>query len=88
IYLLVTLQKKNRNRLQHKQQVFIGYLPAAKLDCFTPNVHSLAGYQLFHHLLFLLVDPIIAAGQNDVEMVCVNLLIHQVYPILGAYVTK
>ncbi|KAG2096656.1 hypothetical protein BD769DRAFT_1369362, partial [Suillus cothurnatus] len=44
--------------------VLIGYLSVGKLNCFMPEECSLAGYQLFHHCMGLLLHPLIAAS-ND-----------------------
>ncbi|KAG1883339.1 Zn-finger domain-containing protein [Suillus subluteus] len=75
VYLSIgNIAKEKRQQTSARATVLIGYLPAGKLDCFTSDARSLASYRLFHHC------------QNGVEMVCADSLIHQVYPILAAYV--
>ncbi|KAG2138251.1 hypothetical protein BD769DRAFT_1351320, partial [Suillus cothurnatus] len=87
VYLSIgNIAKEKQRQTSACVTVLIGYLPATKLDCFTSNACSLTRYQLFHRCVSLLLEPLIAAGKDGVDMVCADSLVRQVYPILAAYV--
>ncbi|KAG1816422.1 uncharacterized protein BJ212DRAFT_1446949 [Suillus subaureus] len=89
VYMSIgNIVKAKRHQALAHVTVLIGHLPVGKLNCFTPEEHSLAEYRLFHHCMGLLLHPLIAAGNDGVDMVCANSWIHRIYPILAAYVAN
>ena len=64
--------------------ILVGYLPVSKLETFENN--SVAGYRLFHYCMRRLVQSLVAAGQEGVDMVCADGLVRQVYPVLVAFI--
>ncbi|KAF9491508.1 hypothetical protein BDN71DRAFT_1363469, partial [Pleurotus eryngii] len=66
--------------------VLIGYLPITKLQCFSKSIHLLEIYWLFHKCMLKLVNPLVAAGKQGVEMTCADSLIQKIFPILTAYI--
>ncbi|KAE9396608.1 hypothetical protein BT96DRAFT_966437 [Gymnopus androsaceus JB14] len=66
--------------------VLIGYLPVAKLDCYSNKSWQFACYWLFHHCIHTLLGSLVEAGTNGVAMTCGDTNMHWIFPILVAYV--
>ena len=64
--------------------ILVGYLPVSKLETFENN--SVAGYCLFHYCMRRLVQFLVAAGREGVNMVCADGLVRRVYPMLVAFI--
>ena len=86
VYLTIGNISKNiwHQPLTHAM-ILVGYLPAAKLDCYNNATHSIQGYWLFHHCMGMIFGSLIKAGAEGVEMVCADGWVQDIYVILVAY---
>ena len=68
--------------------VLIGYLPVAKLTFFLESTWPNTQYRLFYKCMRTLLNPLVQAGNEGVEMVCADQNIHWVFPILAVYIAN
>ena len=85
VYLSIgNISKGVRHQPARYGSVLVGYLPVSKLHTFENNL--VTEYHLFHYCMKWLVEPLVAAGQEGVEMVCADGMIQWVYPLLAAFI--
>ncbi|KAF8522866.1 hypothetical protein JB92DRAFT_3094189 [Gautieria morchelliformis] len=87
VYISVgNICKAVHRQTSKRGMILLGYLPVTKLECLHKKARKGAGFQLFHFLMSILLEPLIAAGKNGVRMTCADQHIRMVYPILAVYI--
>lgn len=87
VYLtLGNISKRVRRQPSKRAMVLLGYLPVAKLHCYSASKRTEMGQDLFHQCMGRLLEPLIKAGLEGVEMACADGFIRKIFPILEAYI--
>ncbi|KAI0693079.1 hypothetical protein BC835DRAFT_1306895 [Cytidiella melzeri] len=87
VYLSIgNISKDLRRSPSARATVLVGYLPVSKLECFPKAERSAKIHELFHQCMTSLLEPLVEAGRNGVEMVCADGSVHRMYPIVAAYI--
>ena len=90
VYLTIgNIPKAMRRKTSHRACVLLAYLPVDKVEKAEGEIKAdvkVKTYQLFHDSMRKILEPLIVAGKNGVEMTGGNGEVRKVHPILAAYV--
>ncbi|TFY58888.1 hypothetical protein EVJ58_g6136 [Rhodofomes roseus] len=87
VYLTIgNIAKDVRREASSHATVLVGYLPVAKLDCFTDKSRPAAKYRLFHYCMRTMLASVAQAGRTGTKMTCADRQDRSVWPIVAAYV--
>ncbi|KAG1789923.1 uncharacterized protein HD556DRAFT_1446500 [Suillus plorans] len=87
VYLtLGNISKDIRRQPSKHASILIAYLPISKLECFSRDTRSLERYRLFHYCMTQLLEPLVSAGKDGVDVICPDSRVRRMHPILAAYV--
>ncbi|KAG1823782.1 uncharacterized protein BJ212DRAFT_1261708 [Suillus subaureus] len=83
---LGNISKDIQHQLLKHAAILITYLPISKLECFTQDIQSAEHYCLFRYCMTQVLEPLVSAGQDGVEITCPD---HQgggMHPIVATYI--
>ncbi|KAJ7574917.1 hypothetical protein C8J56DRAFT_802318 [Mycena floridula] len=87
VYLSIgNIDKATRRKPSSRAFILLGYIPVSKLDCFSEDRRSAEGHQLFHDCMKKIMEPVIKAGLEGVEMRCADGYVRRVHVLMGAYI--
>ncbi|KAG8747275.1 hypothetical protein FRC12_014116 [Ceratobasidium sp. 428] len=83
---LRNIPKSIRAKINSYSSLLLAYLPVPKFDCFPPSVRGDQKARLFHESMTQILEPLISAGKDGVEMNCGDGYVRHCYPLLAAYI--
>ncbi|KIK32995.1 hypothetical protein CY34DRAFT_27121 [Suillus luteus UH-Slu-Lm8-n1] len=87
VYLtLGNISKDIRRQPSKHAAILIAYLPISKLECFSQDTQSAECYRLFHYCMTQVLQPLVSAGRDGVEITCSDQQVRQMHPIVAAYI--
>ncbi|KII83546.1 hypothetical protein PLICRDRAFT_58393 [Plicaturopsis crispa FD-325 SS-3] len=88
VYLTIgNISKEVRRQPSSRAMVLIGYIPVAKLECWTAGTATRgnAAQRLYHHCMRTILEPLVKAGTEGLEILCADGIIRLVFAILAVY---
>jgi hypothetical protein len=88
VYLSIgNVCKDQRRKPKEHAMLLLTYLPTQKVTGLVSRTQrSIAERQLFHRCMTDILQPLVAAGRDGVDMTCADGYVRHVYPILAAYI--
>ncbi|KAG8743109.1 hypothetical protein FRC11_014025, partial [Ceratobasidium sp. 423] len=87
VYISIgNIPKGIRAQVSNYSTLLLAYLPVAKFDCFTKKERGNEKAKLFHESMQTILEPLVKAGNEGVEMECGDGFVRRCFPILAAYI--
>ena len=87
VYLTTgNIEKCTHQKPSTHATILLGYIPVSKLENFSKERCSVEGYQIFHDSKKIMLEPLVKAGTNGVDMGCADGFLRNIFPILLAYI--
>ena len=68
--------------------ILIRYLPIGNFECFNDKNRKVMHYQTFHTHMSFILRSLITASEKRVLMACADNKLHQVWPVVTAYIAN
>ncbi|KAG1792002.1 uncharacterized protein HD556DRAFT_1432737 [Suillus plorans] len=82
---LRNISKEIRCQPSKRAAILIAYLPISKLECFKRDTCSVEPYHLFHYCMTQVLEPLVSAGTDRVDVTCPDHQVRRLHPIVAVY---
>ncbi|KAF7298595.1 hypothetical protein MIND_00806500 [Mycena indigotica] len=80
------LSKSVRRQPNSRATVLLGYIPVPKLDCYSKTARKVGAYRIFHDCMRKMLESLVDAGKEGVDIVCADGWVRWCFPLLAAYI--